>query len=120
MEELRLVEALASADRVPFKVRVAIGGGQYTEGHELEVTNVGVRGDGRHKGQVTFDYKNLTTGTTHRNWRHDSDARFELVNDKLPRDVETALISYDDQSSIKKFARAIMGHIRKANDGDLE
>lgn len=121
----RLIECLAEADKVPFMVKVVQGGGQYNEGDELEITKVGVRGYGDHKGEVEFAFTNHTMDREHVGWRHDSTARFELIHEaalsgtELPASVEKCLVDEDgDQDfgcyhdAVKKLATNLWKEVK--------
>jgi hypothetical protein len=118
-----LIECLAEAGaRVPFTVKVAKGGGEYREGDVLNITRVSHRERGEHQGQVQYDFTNTTRGTTHRNWRHDSDALFTLTGasatGEIPADI-LAIINESEENegfgcytnAVKNLVGGILKHL---------
>lgn len=121
-DELKLVECLAAAGgKMPFRVRVSSGGGEFQQDHVLEIKKVGVSVKPGHEGELTYDFHNETTNSDHRLWRHDSCARFELIEKSdelpdLPEDLQQAIDDggFCEQEAVEKIVKLVLKRLTKA------
>lgn len=121
MEKLKLIECVQKAGKLPFKVKVSTkDGGLWPEDAVLEVTKIGVKESGLNAGEVTYDFKNLSTGTNHTSWRHTSSDRFQLVLDtKTPQAILDWIGDDDDEkfgcqtAEVRELVELIYADLKK-------